>query len=50
MTEVCEQMSLAHGPRFKVEGGSVRGWWGRTELQRAPENLLGNALKCGAPD
>ena len=50
VTEVCEQMTLAHGPRFEVEGGSVRGWWGRTELQRALENLISNALKYGAAD
>ena len=50
VTEVCDQMTLAHGPRFEVEGGSVRGWWGRTELQRALENLISNALKYGAAD
>jgi signal transduction histidine kinase len=50
VAEVCEQMTLVHGPRFQVEGGSVRGWWGRNEIQRALENLIGNALKYGAPD
>ena len=50
VTEICEQMTLAHGQRFEVEGGSVRGWWGRAELQRALENLISNALKYGAAD
>jgi signal transduction histidine kinase len=50
VTEVCEQMKLVHGPRFEVQGGSVRGWWGRAELERALENLIGNAVKYGLPD
>ena len=50
VSEVCEQLTLAHGPRFEVRGGSVRGWWGRAELRRALENLIGNALKYGSPD
>jgi signal transduction histidine kinase len=50
VTEVCEQMTLVHGPRFEVRGDSVTGWWGRTEIQRALENMINNALKYGAPD
>jgi signal transduction histidine kinase len=50
VTDVCEQMTLVHGPRFDVQNGSVRGWWGRAELHRALENLIGNAVKYGLPD
>jgi signal transduction histidine kinase len=50
VADVCEQMTLVHGPRFDVQKGSVRGWWGRAELQRALENLIGNAVKYGHPD
>ncbi|MDB5749395.1 MAG: histidine kinase [Massilia sp.] len=50
VAEVCDEMMLVHGPRFDVQGGTVRGWWDRAELQRALENLIGNALKYGLPD
>lgn len=50
VSEVVEQMKLAHGPRFEVQGGTVRGWWDREEFQRALENLISNALKYGRPD
>lgn len=48
--EVCEQCIATHGPRFHIAGGSVRGWWGRDPMKRALENLVGNAVKYGAPD
>ncbi|HEY8607784.1 MAG TPA: HAMP domain-containing sensor histidine kinase [Noviherbaspirillum sp.] len=48
--EVCEQMAATNGPRFEVRGAEVEGWWGREQIKRALENLLGNAIKYGAPD
>jgi signal transduction histidine kinase len=50
VTEVCEQFEIAHGQRFELHGTSVRGWWGRDEMQRALENLISNALKYGVHD
>jgi signal transduction histidine kinase len=48
--EVCEQSVAVHGPRFEIVGPSVMGWWGREAIKRALENLIGNAVKYGAPD
>jgi signal transduction histidine kinase len=48
--QVCEQFESIHGPRFELQTTPVQGWWGKDELQRALENLIGNALKYGAPD
>jgi signal transduction histidine kinase len=46
-----EELSLVHGDRFKVqtESGLV-GTWSRDDLQRAIENLVGNAVKYGDRD
>lgn len=38
-----------HGPRITVTGKSVVGWWGRSELKRAVENVISNAFKYGQP-
>ncbi|HEV2612612.1 MAG TPA: HAMP domain-containing sensor histidine kinase [Noviherbaspirillum sp.] len=46
--EVCEQAVAVYGPRFEMEGTSVRGWWGRDAIKRALENLISNAVKYGA--
>jgi signal transduction histidine kinase len=46
--EVVEQMTVVHGPRLQVEGEAVAGWWGYTELRRALENLVSNAIKYGS--
>jgi signal transduction histidine kinase len=48
--EVCEECTLRHGPRFRVHGGSVIGWWDREAVKRALENVLSNAVKYSYPD
>jgi signal transduction histidine kinase len=47
--EVCEQSMVLHGDRFEIRGETVTGWWGRDAIKRALENLVGNAVKYGAP-
>ena len=49
LTEVQADAMAIHGSRLRVEGRSVRGWWGRPELKRAIENMVGNAFKYGDP-
>lgn len=46
--EVQSQAMTTHGPRFYVIGESVRGWWDRSAMRRAIENIVGNAVKYGA--
>lgn len=48
--EVCDMASAMHGPRFEMNGSSIKGWWGREAMKRALENLVNNAIKYGAPD
>jgi signal transduction histidine kinase len=48
--EVCAQFADIHGARFEVIGKMTKGWWDRDALKRAIENLVGNAVKYGAPD
>jgi signal transduction histidine kinase len=48
--EVCDQFTVAHGPRFRFIGNTCRGWWDRESIKRAIENIVGNAVKYGAPD
>ena len=48
--EVCDQFTVRHGSRFQLTGGKPRVWWDRVATQRALENVMGNALKYGAPD
>jgi signal transduction histidine kinase len=48
--EVCDQFTARHGPRFQLTGGKPRVWWDRAATQRALENVMGNAVKYGAPD
>jgi signal transduction histidine kinase len=48
--EVQEQLAEYCGPRLKVIGTSVTGWWDRDAMKRVLENLLNNALKYGAAD
>lgn len=47
--EVCEQFISVYQSRFEIAGGSVKGWWSRDPMKRALENLVGNAVKYGAP-
>jgi signal transduction histidine kinase len=48
--EVCDQFAARYGPRFQLTGDKPRVWWDRTATQRAMENVMGNAVKYGAPD
>src|SRR4051794_7676284 len=47
--EVCDKFTAVHGDRFRLIGGTARGWWDRDAMRRAMENLMGNAVKYGAP-
>jgi signal transduction histidine kinase len=47
--EVCEEFTLMHGPRFQYIGKTVRGCWDQHAIKRAIENMIGNAVKYGAP-
>ena len=47
--DVVEELRLAHGARFTVNGPpSLRGHWDEAGLRRVVENLCTNALKYGA--
>lgn len=47
--EVGDHFEAIHGPRFELFGDSIPGFWDRNALKRAIENLVGNAVKYGAP-
>lgn len=48
--EIVEEMRVLHGERFTLQAErEVRGVWSAEELRRALWNLLGNAVKYGAP-
>jgi signal transduction histidine kinase len=47
--EACDELISIHGPRVHLAGESVKGCWDREALKRAIENLIGNAIKYGAP-
>jgi signal transduction histidine kinase len=47
--EAEAEATAMHGPRFRVHGVPVTGYWDRAALLRVIENLLGNAVKYGAP-
>jgi signal transduction histidine kinase len=47
--ETCDQYMVTHGPRFEFLGDTAKGWWDREAIKRAIENMVGNALKYGAP-
>lgn len=45
-----QDLSTIHGDRFVVEAPKdVQGWWDPMALRRVVENLVGNAVKYGAP-
>jgi signal transduction histidine kinase len=47
--EVAQQAMDCHAAKVEVEFESVPGCWCRASLQRALENLLGNAIKYSTP-
>ncbi len=48
--EVVDEMTMVHGDRFVLDSnGEFQGNWGADGLRRAVENLIGNAVKYGAP-
>lgn len=49
LDEVLADARAAHGPRFALDARRVEGWWDRSALKRASENLVANAVKYGAP-
>lgn len=49
VAEVCKETAHVHGVRCHVVGEPVQGWWGWDPMKRALENLVGNAVKYGAP-
>lgn len=48
--EICEEFTTRHGPRFQCTGLNSIGWWDGDAVKRAVENLVGNAIKYGAPE
>jgi signal transduction histidine kinase len=46
---VCAQAEVASGRRFEITGESVEVIWCHEKIHRALENLIGNAVKYGAP-
>jgi signal transduction histidine kinase len=48
--EVRDQLTAVHGRDIQVSGMTVNGTWDRAVIKRALENLVGNAVKYGAPD
>lgn len=48
MTEVADELNLAHDNRFKTVGESLQGYWCEDALRRALENLCMNAVKYGS--
>jgi signal transduction histidine kinase len=48
--DVCNQASATHGPRFHIIGEPAEVCWSKEDIKRALENLIGNAIKYGAPD
>ena len=48
--EINAQFMNSRGKECEIIGQSLLGWWGKESLQRAVENLVGNALKYGTPN
>ncbi len=47
MHEVCQEYSQKAGVRFEAGGESVPGYWCRSSMRRALENLVNNAIRYG---
>ncbi|MFC0252682.1 sensor histidine kinase [Massilia consociata] len=45
--EVRRDAIALHGPRVRIAGQSVFGWWDRHAMKRALENIVGNAIQYG---
>ncbi len=50
LQEVCARVADTGACNLQLEGHSIRGWWGRSAIARALENLVTNAVKYGAPN
>ena len=48
--EIEADTAPLHQGRLQVSGQDVSGWWGRSELKRAIENVVSNAFKYGDAD
>lgn len=49
--DVVDEMAVIHGDRFVlIDDGNFKGNWAADGLRRAVENLMGNAVKYGAPN
>ncbi|MFD2366266.1 sensor histidine kinase [Pseudoduganella sp. GCM10020061] len=50
VAEVAEHTASFHGVDLQVLPASAHGYWCRSSLQRAIENMISNAIKHGAPN
>ncbi|MDB5796953.1 MAG: histidine kinase [Paucimonas sp.] len=48
--EVCRESAPSTSSRLVIASTPIPGWWDRSYMKRALENLIGNALKHGASD
>jgi signal transduction histidine kinase len=49
--EVAEELATSHGERFACRCATpIKGWWDKSKLRRAIENLAVNAIKYGWQD
>lgn len=47
VSDIIHEMMLTHGDRFEIRGESIEGFWNKSAVYRAIENLISNALKYG---
>ncbi len=45
--DVISNLTLSYGKRFVCRGEPIVGWWSRTDIERAIENMASNAVKYG---
>jgi PAS domain S-box-containing protein len=52
ISNTLEELSRVHGAKFEFlnDAGPVEGFWDASGIQRAIENLAGNAVKYGSPN